>query len=316
MQGIMGRIEVLDHGFVELLDMMPRSEPLPIELRGKQLTEQEYAILTAARTSTGGEIKGFEKDIGLLKYLLNNRHTTPVEMVEIKFRTQVPMDCWRQWIRHRMSTTNEYSTRYSEAIEDVYVPEVFGYQGGSGTSRQASGEPIGEWEAKWIYGSRPDNGGTEHWRTNRDTFEVVYVESESETAAQWLERTRRGAIAVAKEQYREELMIGVAKETARGIIPITNYTLAVWKIDLWNLLHFFGLRIHPHAQGEIKAYGQAMWDLIYPYMPHLLDHFKDLRLDGISLSGSELRAMVETVQASGQLPAKLLTAYERLKNKS
>ena len=55
-------------------------------------------------------------DRGLVRYLMRHSHTTPFEMCELKLHVRVPMDVWRQWIRHRTANVNEYSTRYSVAI--------------------------------------------------------------------------------------------------------------------------------------------------------------------------------------------------------
>ena len=59
------------------------------------------------------------EDRGLIRYLMRHHHTTPFEMCEVKLHVRVPMDCWRQWIRHRTANVNEYSTRYSIAIDSV-----------------------------------------------------------------------------------------------------------------------------------------------------------------------------------------------------
>src|SRR5438093_2334357 len=92
---------VLDDGFVRVVDYMG----------------SDAAIVQAARISYGAGTKHVSEDRGLIRYLLRHRHTTPFEMCEIKLHVRVPMDCWRQWIRHRTANVNEYSTRYSEAVD-------------------------------------------------------------------------------------------------------------------------------------------------------------------------------------------------------
>src|SRR5258708_2322077 len=94
---------VLDNGFVRVIDYMGTDE----------------SIVQAARVSYGQGTKRVHEDRGLIRYLLRHRHTTPFEMCEIKLHVRVPMDCWRQWIRHRMASVNEYSTRYSVAIDSA-----------------------------------------------------------------------------------------------------------------------------------------------------------------------------------------------------
>src|SRR5438034_3492240 len=94
---------VLDDGFVRVIDYMGSDE----------------SIVQAARVSYGKGTKKVHEDRGLIRYLMRQHHTTPFEMCEIKFHIRVPMDCWRQWIRHRTANVNEYSTRYSIAIDSA-----------------------------------------------------------------------------------------------------------------------------------------------------------------------------------------------------
>jgi thymidylate synthase (FAD) len=93
--------KVLDDGFIRVVDYMGSDE----------------SIVQAARVSYGKGTKKIHEDRGLIRYLLRHRHTTPFEMCEIKLHVRVPMDSWRQWIRHRTANVNEYSTRYSVAID-------------------------------------------------------------------------------------------------------------------------------------------------------------------------------------------------------
>src|SRR5207248_3977572 len=94
-------LPILDDGFLRVIDYMGSDE----------------SIVQAARVSYGKGTKRVHEDRGLIRYLLRHRHTTPFEMCEIKLHVRVPMDCWRQWVRHRVANVNEYSTRYSEAID-------------------------------------------------------------------------------------------------------------------------------------------------------------------------------------------------------
>src|SRR5437667_10846861 len=92
---------VLDDGFIRVIDYMG----------------SDNSIVQAARVSYGAGTKKVHEDRALIRYLLRHKHTTPFEMCEIKLHVRVPMDCWRQWIRHRTANVNEYSTRYSIAID-------------------------------------------------------------------------------------------------------------------------------------------------------------------------------------------------------
>jgi len=116
-------IEVLDHGFVELVDFMG----------------SDYRILQAARVSTGGTGKTTdEKDKLLIDYLYRNRHSSPFEKVIFEFHVKCPIFVVRQWFRHRTWSYNEYSARYSPMIDDYYHPEHFRKQGK--TNHQGSGK--------------------------------------------------------------------------------------------------------------------------------------------------------------------------------
>ncbi len=122
------RVEVLDKGWIELLDLMPHPSAS---------TTGDLAIVNAARVSFMGESKGDEKDKRLLFYLLRHKHTSPFEMVEFKFRIRAPLITWWQWVRHRTMSMNAQSGRYTPFEEnDFYVPPVWRKQ--SKDNKQAS----------------------------------------------------------------------------------------------------------------------------------------------------------------------------------
>jgi thymidylate synthase (FAD) len=116
------KFSVLDDGFVCLVDVMG----------------DDQAVVQAARVSYGEGTRKVSDDRGLIRYLLRHRHTTPFEMVEIKFLVRVPMDCWRQWIRHRTANVNEYSTRYSLAIDAMQTTPEDQWRGQATSNRQGS----------------------------------------------------------------------------------------------------------------------------------------------------------------------------------
>ena len=98
---------VLDHGFVALVDYMGTDE----------------CIERAARVSYGYGTRKQSATRGLLRYLRRHKHTTPSEMVEMKFHCCMPMFIARQWIRHRTASVNEYSGRYSLMPMLFYTPD-------------------------------------------------------------------------------------------------------------------------------------------------------------------------------------------------
>ena len=128
------QINVHDHGFVALLDAMPRLVP-----KGKTA---DAAIVQAARVSYGEGTKKITEDRGLARYLLRHRHTTPFEMVEFKFHCAMPIFVARQWIRHRTANVNEYSGRYSVMTDRFYRPSIDSVRKQSSANRQGGEEPI------------------------------------------------------------------------------------------------------------------------------------------------------------------------------
>ncbi len=127
-------VRVHDHGFVALVDVMPRLVP--------EGSTADLAIVQAARVSYGAGTKRVSEDRGLIRYLLRHRHTTPFEMVEFKFHCAMPIFVARQWIRHRTANVNEYSARYSIMPDRFYRPTVDGVRAQSQTNKQGGDELI------------------------------------------------------------------------------------------------------------------------------------------------------------------------------
>lgn len=227
------KIPVLDDGFVCLVDVMG----------------DDQAVVQAARVSYGEGTKKVSDDRGLIRYLMRHRHTTPLEMVEIKFLCRVPMDTWRQWIRHRTANVNEYSTRYSLAIDAAQRTAPNEWRTQATTNRQGSGDPL------------PEDLGAEL----------------SASEAELLEKSRA--------LYEKRIELGVAREQARKDLPLSTYTEAYWKIDLHNLLHFLALRMDAHAQLEVREYATAMGEqIVRPLFPLVWEAFVDYRRESMFLS--------------------------------
>ena len=119
------KFPVLNDGFVCLVDCMG----------------DDGSVVQAARVSYGEGTKRVSDDRTLIRYLMRHRHTTPFEMAELKFLVRVPMDCWRQWIRHRTASVNEYSTRYSVAIDSSQTTLPHEWRTQAEQNRQGSGAP-------------------------------------------------------------------------------------------------------------------------------------------------------------------------------
>jgi thymidylate synthase (FAD) len=236
--------KVLDEGFVRIVDYLG----------------SDASILQAARVSYGKGTKRVSEDRGLIRYLMRHWHTTPFEMCEIKLHVRVPMDCWRQWIRHRTANVNEYSTRYSEAIDAAQRTSPDGWRTQSAANKQGSEGFI-----------EPTLG-----------IEL----SQDETSLHRLSR----------EVYEKRLKVGVAREQARKDLPLSTYTEAYWKIDLHNLFHFLRLRMDEHAQLEIRSYANVIGnEIVSRWCPIAWEAFVDYRLKSVTLSRIEvdvIRALV------------------------
>ncbi|HEV2520337.1 MAG TPA: FAD-dependent thymidylate synthase [Thermoplasmata archaeon] len=238
------RTPVLSHGFVALVDYMGN----------------DAAIVQAARVSYGKGTKSVRDDRGLIRYLMRHRHTTPFEMVEIKFLIRLPLYVARQMVRHRTVSTNEFSQRYSIVADEFDLPPLEDIRRQSEVNRQGRSEALPP--------------------------EVA-------------ERFRSDLDRVSREAYRayqSALSDGVARETARLVLPLAYYTEWYWKVNLWNLFHFLSLRLDPHAQEEIRRYAAAMADVARAVCPVAYEAFEDYALEGLSLSRRErvaVRALLE-----------------------
>ena len=231
---------ILDHGHIRVVDYMG----------------DDSAIVQAARVSYGTGTKQIHEDRGLIRYLLRNAHTTPFEMCKIKLHIRVPMDCWRQWIRHRTASVNEYSTRYSEAIAD-----------------QQSTLP-GEWRLQAVQNKQGSGG---------------FLDADK---GKGLSDAEEHFHQAARELYQSRLDCGVAREQARKDLPLSTYTEAYWAIDLHNLLHFLQLRMDEHAQYEIRQYATLIGEeIVSRWVPFVWQAFKDYRLNSMHLSGLEIELM-------------------------
>lgn len=231
---------VLDHGFVALVDYMGTDE----------------CIERAARVSYGYGTRKASLTRGLIRYLRRHMHTTPSEMVELKFHCSMPMFIARQWIRHRTASVNEYSGRYSLMPMLFYTPSAEQLQTQSEQNNQGrSGKPVdaGTYDAVKA-----------RWTTIREA---------SQSAYEWM--------------TGEDL----ARELARIDLPLSTYTQWYWKVDLHNLLHFLKLRVDSHAQWEIQQYGRVMAGMLKRVAPLSYEAWIDYDVCGARMSRMELDAL-------------------------
>ena len=238
----------LNAGFVRLVDYMGGDE----------------SIVQAARVSYGKGTKTVNEDRGLIRYLMRHMHTTPFEMVELKFHIKLPIFVARQWIRHRTANVNEYSGRYSVMKDEFYVPEH---------------EAIHFQSLKNKQGRRADE----------------VPEDLRKRVLEILTNSQRQLYG----EYEKMLEEDIARELARINLPLSLYTEWYWKIDLHNLFHFLRLRIDPHAQYEIRVYGEAMAEITKKVAPFAWEAFEDYALRAEKFSRLEMNVIADRLDTDG-----------------
>ena len=230
--------KVLDHGFVELIDVLGSDQD----------------IVNAARTSYDKGTKEVSSTKQLIRYLIRHKHSGPLEFGELVFRIRCPIFVARQWFRHRMASYNEVSLRYSEVVEEFYVPR-----------------------SEWITGQD---------RRNRQARTDHEIEKSEEISS----KLKQDAENLLKE-YHNYIEKGVAREIARINLPLSIYTSFVFKIDLRNLLNFLSLRTDPHAQFEIRQYANIMAKMSEKFFPIVIEAWRDYIRNSISFSSAELHVL-------------------------
>lgn len=197
----------------------------------------DLSIVRAARVSFDADWRTGENeksDDRLIHYLYMNRHTTPFEAVQFTFEIKCPIFVARQWHRHRTWSYNEVSARYTELDEGFYLPA-------------------------------PEMIGTQS-ANNKQARDLGIP---NETAVQAIRSICEASFA----QYKTLLGLGVPRELARSVLPVAAYTRYFGTVNLHNLLHFLKLRLHAHAQYEIRVYAEAIVKLIKPIVPVAVEAF-------------------------------------------
>jgi thymidylate synthase (FAD) len=208
-------VPVLDRGFVAL--------------DGALATD--LAVVNGARVSFNQEAQEMtDRDAGLIRFLMRERHGSPFEHGYFRFLVKAPLFVVREHHRHRAGHSyNEWSGRYSKMEPEFYVPEFVRTQ--VGKPGAYSFEPVDD-----------------------DTRERAREEIE--------ENARR-----AFQSYERMLEQGVAKEVARAVLPLSTYTKYYWSCNPRSLMHFCGLRNHDAAQFEIRQYAAAAESFLERLMP-------------------------------------------------
>lgn len=202
----------------------------------------DMSIVRNARVSYDAAPRNDGSDEKLIRYLWKNKHTSPFECVQFTFDIKCPIFVARQWHRHRTWAFNEVSARYTELPAEFYVPEADQITKQSSSNKQM--------------------------RTDEKNMHRLHIraliERQCETAFELYQ-------ILLKPEY------ACPRELARGVLPLNTYTHFFGTVDLRNLFHFLDLRLHEHAQYEIRVYAEAMLSLIEPIVPTAVAAFKENR---------------------------------------
>lgn len=223
----------------------------------------DAAIVQAARVSYATGTRQVRDGVGLIRYLMRNRHMSPFEMATAKFRLTMPIFLARQWVRHRTGSMNEESARYSEVTEAFWTPQPSDLRAqGSGKNKQVS----------------------EGWLSNPSSAAATIAEAQQ----------------AAYAAYTKLLALGVGREQARAVLPVSTMTNFYWSMNLRNWLHLIGLRADSHAQAEIRGYARACLDILQDLFPATVAAWVEFEQSAVRLSGTEateLRAYLAELRA-------------------
>lgn len=217
------RIPLLDHGYIELVDVWGSDE----------------RIIEAARMSTNKGFKGWGTpespgDEKLLKFLWDNKHTTPFEMAGMTIEVKAPIMVFREWHRHRTQSYNEMSARYIPLPDENYVPSKERIIEGAQATRN-----------KQASGVAP--------------LHPMAIDD-------WLVALKH-AYAGVQQVYEVGLSLGIPKELARLPVPVARYSRMRASANLKNWISFLALRCAPDAQWEIRQYANAVASLVMGHFP-------------------------------------------------
>jgi thymidylate synthase (FAD) len=220
------KIAVLDKGYVRLVDTLGN----------------DLSVANAARVSYDKQSNEMsERDAKLIKFLWDEKHTSPFRHAAMTFEVYAPLFVARQWWKHAVASThlddqngwNESSRRYITENEEFYVPEADQWRSKPANSKQGSGEPI--MEGKGNYFTSALNS---------------YIEQ-------------------GEELYQRAMDQEVAPELARLFLPAYGmYVRWRWTVSLHGVLTFLDQRLPQDAQYEIREYAEAVKQLTKDTFPH------------------------------------------------
>lgn len=228
-------VGLLDHGYLNLVETWGSDE----------------AIIEAARMSLRGGFVSWDPyeghpkgDAGLLRFLYENKHSTPFEMAGLTIEVQAPIFVFREWHRHRVPFSySEASARYAPLPDVNYIPTVERLMARGGANKQAGGT------------------GAELTEINAERFRKQLAKMYAED----------------EELYQNALTAGVSKELARIHLPVGRYSRMRASANLRGWLNFLTLRMAPAAQYEIRVFAGALGGIIAEKFPRTWALFEEGR---------------------------------------
>lgn len=198
-------------------------------------------IIEAARMSTDKGFKGWPEDEKLLSFLWENKHHTPFEMAGLIIEVQAPIFVFREWHRHRTQSYNELSARYTALPDLYYIPSIERLMNGKQASK------------------------------NKQSSEAGF----SEQQAIDLQANLKASYIHSRAIYEFLLEQGVAREIARVIVPVGQYSRMRASANLRNWLAFLTLRQASGAQWEIRQFANAVGQIIADKFPRTYALFSE-----------------------------------------
>jgi len=226
-------MQVLDHGYVELIEHWGSDERI-IE-SARMSTNKGFNGWGPVHTADckGQCMGGKPGDEKLLRYLWENKHHTPFEMAGMTIEVQAPIFVFREWHRHRTQSYNELSARYTEMPNLYYLP--------SGARVRAGKQ------------STKNKQGSQEGFTDVEGGDIIL--------------DLRASYADSRDVYEALLAKGVARELARLVLPVAQYSRMRASANLRNWLQFLTLRMDEHAQWEIRQYANVVGELVKDKFP-------------------------------------------------
>lgn len=203
-------------------------------------------VVASARVTFAGESKGDDRDKKLIRYLLEHAHLSPFEHSVFQLHIKCPIFVARQWMRHRWGSYNEVSARYTKVADEFYIPAEFRAQD-----------------------THNKQGSVQSAELNQQELLAVY----------------NTALDQSYAAYTRLIDAGVAREMARMLLPVGQYTQFYWTVNARSLMNFLSLRADAHAQKEIRDYADALLNLLAETMPWTHEAFMKTFGDGAVLAG-------------------------------